>query len=181
LKIAGLGPCENLVEARDGDEMVTITYSRDCSGIGIPLASPSERDAVLRLDADLVDLASWLPSGAWLDPQFTAYVPTRFAVCSGASLTTLPGAATDIIARAQARPAALPDSATVLGDHPGLPLEDCATMTTAEARAVARILADAGYAQDLQRRDFALAYDVVGPVWFEPILPHGEWIDSGAG
>jgi hypothetical protein len=57
---------------------------------------------------------------------------------------------------------------------------DCATLTTADARSLARALDDAGIERDDPGRGLAYTFDVPGPsresggVIFEPLLPDGR-------
>lgn len=153
----------------------------------------------LRLVARIADPASWLPASAWEDREFRAYVPSRYAVCYGGSpadqaiessriLTLLPAPAEDLL-RTKDRSGR--EGLMMPGPGEGIipASEYCHAVTTDEARAIDQALSDAGFQRSREASPYRLAYRFWAPapiektvdIWFEPILPHGEWTCSPCG
>jgi hypothetical protein len=146
------GPHYGGIEVRTGDGLVHLTWG----GAGFeqgydPIETtptPEQVRALERLDARLEDLASWLPASAWEDPEFRAYVPSRYSVCYMGQdeplgrpriLDLLPAAAGDLLrARDTTR------SAVMVDPRGGTIPFWCSVVTTEEARVLAEILKDAG-------------------------------------
>ena len=136
--------------------------------------TPEQASALIRLDARLEDPSSWLPPSAWEDPEITAYVPSGYSACyqgergDGPSrvLSVLPPAAGDLL-RAQDR---------TQGKYTNLAgtfVYWCSKLTNRDARALARILDDAGeYGVE---DHFGLRYGEAGmpgvSLDFTPLLP----------
>lgn len=129
--------------------------------------------------------ASWLPGRAWEEPAIRAYVPSRYAVCyqgllrpieRSEILAGLPSPAGSLLRSGHFAPSSVEGWRRGFGGG-------CSSLTTADARTLARILEEAGYGQD---RDFQKAYMLTyyltslrsirkeTVIRFEPILPHGE-------
>lgn len=198
------------VRVRHGDTLVRVGWlhpanagpppgaSSPVVGRGHTAATPEQVKALEQVDALLADPASQLPAKAWEDPRIKAYVASRYAICwewrpnldPGAGtvdasriLGVLPPPLADAL-RARWRPYVWPR-----WWRPG----PCTVVPTEEARTVARALDDAG----LERRGggkgrgaeslYRLAYGLQPPnVWpgsifFEPVLPHGEWVCTPCG
>ena len=146
---------------------------------------------------------SWLPASAWENPEMDAYVASRYAVCWGGRppnpmepsriLPLLPAAVEEVL-RAH-RVVRSP-----WGGWPiegGWPVEDCAVVTSEQAHALASSLDDGGLEAGGEgsgrglEAAYRLVYHFVDPsdpvrrgkphVYFEPILPHGEWTCSACG
>ena len=170
------------IEVRAGDRLVHLTWGDAGFDKGTdPIATtptPEQVGALERLDTRLEDLASWLPASAWEDPEFRAYVPSRYSVCyMGQSeplertriLDLLPAPAADLL-RA---------SDTTRGDLNG-PLGPysfwCSVVTTEEARQLAGILEDAGAFR--RRPELSYSYSPsdgsaeLVDIGLEPVLPH---------
>ncbi len=138
------------IEVRDGDRVVHLAWGDVGFDAGDePMATtptPEQVRALERLDARLEDLTSWLPASAWADPEFRAYVPSRYSVCYMGQdeplgrpqiLDLLPAPVGDLLRTldlTQSYPNGFRDS------HPFW----CSVVTTEEARGLAEILEDAG-------------------------------------
>jgi hypothetical protein len=162
------------VQVRDGDRLVFISGSE--------------------MRQRLSELWSWLPSHAWEDSEAKAFVPSRYAICmpeaSGVfpidptnHMWLLPVAAREQLASADQ----LLTSEMVVAD-PALALPDwgfeegssayCFTVTTAEARTLARVLDGAGLESSGPPGTWELpqpADDNEPERWLVllPMLPHG--------
>jgi hypothetical protein len=154
----------------DGDRTVDVTWG-DVGPEDVEQVAPTEEQATALkgLDARLGDLRSWLPASAWQDQEPKPFVPSRYSVCyeteayrAGleAVLRSLPPAAEDVL-----RP----------------PFDIwCSSVSTEEARSLARIVEDSGTAELVSRDVFGLVYafgqrdpgvlDV--DLSFEAMLPH---------
>jgi hypothetical protein len=177
------------VRVRRGDAFVLVGWANPRFvgefSRGHTAVTPQQLKALERIDALLADPASRLPANAWEDAGIKAYVASRYAICRvyRPDLPSNPGAGTI-------------DASRILGLlPPPLPqTPGCAVVSTEEARTVARALDDAG----LERRGggkergagenlLRLAYRfdpptmVPGSIFFEPVLPHGEWACSVCG
>ena len=108
-------------------------------------ATPEQASALVRLDRRLADPVSWLPASAWVDPETKAYVPSAYAVCLEGQkglelsrvLALLPPRAEDLL-RTQKN---------IRGTYTNLVgtfVYWCSRLTNDEARALERILDDAG-------------------------------------
>ena len=165
------------IEVRDGDRLVRVERASDPD----------------RLIARITNPASWLPASAWEHQGFRAYVPSRFAVCFGGWETAaqiepssisslLPGPAWDLL-RTRDRTRIGPFFGAAGASHPIY--EYCSDMTTAEARALAAALDDAGIERTSgYRLSYLLGADANGDMaqlYFEPYLPHGEITCSACG
>jgi hypothetical protein len=149
------------IEFRNGDRLVHVTWG----DIGGPYAdvtkepTPEQASALVRLDARLADPASWLPASAWEDPEIKAYVPSAYSVCLegkkglGLSrvLALLPPRAEDLLRTQENTPGTYTN---LIGTF----VVWCSHLTNDEARALERILDDAGLrgTKDV----FGLAYGV---------------------
>src|SRR5215207_3130183 len=83
IRFVGAGiPYSGAIQVRNGDRLVTLTWG----AIG-PRDEPEttvtseQASALLQLRAEIEDLASWLPTGAWADREQRAYVPARYSLC----------------------------------------------------------------------------------------------------
>jgi hypothetical protein len=193
LKMAAIGPCLNVIEVRDGDRLVRVSYSRDCLGQGHPEATREQAGTLLRLDGRLAGPASWLPASAWDEREIRAYVPSRYEVCIESQTTRSIGPSRI----ATLLPAPERSVFGAIGwtrDEQSAPDRYCSQPTLDEARALAETLDAAALDLDVLERDFPESYyrltytlwtrDFVGgraQIWFEPILPHGEWPCSPCG
>jgi hypothetical protein len=181
---SGQGLTYGAVDVRKGDLLVHVAWG-DVGDPGVTreMPTPEQASALRRLDARLADPASWLPASAWEDPKIKAYVPSGYSVCyHGAqsqglsqeqelslALAPLPPAAADLL-RTQDR---------TRGQAPTF-VYWCSNLTNEEARALARILDDAGLAGVAD--EFGLRYEHAGrraaflefevSLEFEPLLPH---------
>jgi hypothetical protein len=179
------------IRVRDGDRLIRVDWSnpemypRD-PGI---VATPEQASKLERLDALLTHPASWLPTSAWLGSAIRAYVPSRYAVCYepaergiGPSriLNVLPPSAGDLL------------RATAISGPRGATY--CSDVTTEEARTLAETFNGLGVEQDERSANGRLGYIfepavplAPGPIentvsiYFEPILPNGEWTCSVCG
>jgi hypothetical protein len=177
------------VRVRRGDAFVLVGWANPGfvgeASRGQTAATAEQVKALEQIDALLADPASRLPANAWEDAGIKAYVASRYAICRvyRPDLPSNPGAGTI-------------DASRILGLlPPPLPrTPGCAVVSTEEARTVARALDDAGLerrggakgrgaGENLQR--LAYRFDpptmVPGSIFFEPVLPHGEWTCSVCG
>ncbi len=197
LSISADVPCFNLIEVREGNRVVSITY-RGSATISCPEepATNEQQEVLLRLDGRLGDPASWLPARAWADAEIRAYVPSRFAVCygpqvpvsepigAGRLLASLPSAAEDLL-RTKDRtvqtwfyfnPPKISEP-TPVGSN-------CSVVTTEEARVLDAAFAEAGFGPgwggDEVEAELSYGFRAPDPIGrvvieFKPVLPHGEW------
>ena len=183
---------------RDDDRLVRVDWSYPgcCNEFPAADATPEQERGLAQLNQLLRHPGAWLPASAWEDMRFSAYVPSRFAVCYGPNwrgtksanpipesriLALLPRSAGDVL-RTKER-VDHPDAASgVWTDAPEI---HCSVVSTDEARVLAGSFDRAGYERD---RQWVLEYGFnaraplnrVGIV-FEPIFPDGEWGCSGCG
>jgi hypothetical protein len=152
---------------RDGNRFVQVTWGEALPGANAIKTSPTPEQAITLAGLiRLADPGSSLPASAWKDREFRPYVPYRYAICG--DLNGLPGAAQELLrGKERTFDVSGPDQGRVR----------CFDVSTEEARAVDRILADAGffvgspgYAQ--YQRERWLGTD---SVVFMPILPHGTF------
>lgn len=170
------------IDFRTGDRRVLVTWGDD--GLDSPYSNvareptPEQASALIRLDARLEDPTSWLPTSAWENPEIIPYVPSAYSVCyrggQGVELSRvlalLPPAAVDLL-RIQDR---------TRGEYTNFTGASfvywCSELTNEEARALERILDEAGVngVKDV----FGLEYGALGPgateFWlkFNPMFPH---------
>lgn len=156
------------VDVRSGDRLVHVDWGDE--NVAGEMPTPEQANALRWLDARLANPASWLPTSAWDDPEITAYVPSGYSVCydggqeQGLSqvLASFPPAAADLLRTKDRR----------RGQAPTF-VYWCSDLTNGEARALARILDDAGL--DAVADEFGLRYGEIGAngsLGFEPLLPH---------
>jgi hypothetical protein len=174
------------IDLRNGDRRVHVTWGDvtwgdvSSGGVDRQVPTPEQASALTRLDARLEDPVSWLPASAWQDPEIKPYVPSGYSVCyEGARgvglsrvLALLPPSAENFL-RTQDRKQE--EYTNLLGSF----VYWCSDLTNKEARALARILDDAG----LKRYEdvFGLTYgvherEIVAAsefsLRFEPLSPH---------
>jgi hypothetical protein len=162
-------------------------------------ATLEQEEALERLDALLAHPTQGLSASAWADSQVRAYVPSTFAVCwegwpakvsdpqSDPSdiLALLPPAARDLLAGKETT------RHTGKWGGAGGPYyphaDECATVTTAEARSLAQTLDDAGIERTDPSAGLQYSLDIPGQIGeaalitFEPFLPDGEWMNFRSG
>jgi hypothetical protein len=127
---------------------------------------------------------SWLPTGAWEDPEPKLFVPSKYLVCLGGSgdasaiLARLPSAAAEPFARATRSE----------GGQMAPPANGpCFDFATDDARTVAAALHAAGAYQPGMGNPFSYGYDRKSPDWvgveidFTTYLPHGNPVICCAG
>jgi hypothetical protein len=192
------------IQVREDDRLVRLTWEnpdidpdKDEGTIG----TSEELGLLERVDALVTDPASWLPASAWAQRKTRAYVASRYAVCWGHRpelpwderpptietsriLGLLPAPAEDLLRRGS------------IGADPNVdwPPAACSVVPTEEARRVARALDDGalerlGSGESGRESLYRLAYRFEPPdphpgwiyVYFEPVLPHGEWMCSACG
>ena len=138
------------IQVRVGDRLVHLTWGNAGFEEGedpiATTATPEQVRALERLDARLEDLASWLPTSAWEDPELRPYVPFRYVVCySGQDeaiqrprlLDLLPAPAEELLS------AKATNVDRFNGPYGSIPYW-CSVLRTEEARELAGILEDAG-------------------------------------
>jgi hypothetical protein len=174
---SGQGLYYGRIDFRTGDRLVHVTWGSNVGpdDVARTMPTPEQASALQRLDVLLADPASWLPASAWEDPDITAYVPSGYSVCyqgeQGVGLSrvlaSLPPSAEDLL-RNQDRTRG--EYTNLLGPF----VYWCSDLTNEEARALARILDDAGLNgfEDV----FGLRYGETGvtevSLDFAPLLPH---------
>ena len=174
----------NEIQVRIGDRMVRVQGE----------LTPDSNEFPKRLRERLMDPASWLPASAWADRRLRPYVPSRYDVYYGGSVQTiersrllalLPAAAADLLRAQEAvtRHASL----GMRADLPPLITRYVSTLTTDEARALARAL-DEKYLFEIPGTSVALPPPNEGQrernsvfIGFIPYLPHGETVCLGCG
>jgi hypothetical protein len=163
-------------------------------------ATPEQAKALAQVDALLADPASRLPADAWEDPRIKAYVASKYAICTGWRPGVGPDRGAPTIGASRILKLLPPQLAQLVrarGWTSWTGGENCSVVATEEARAVAGALEDAGLersgggkgrgAESLYR----LAYSFAMPdgstgngkivIFFEPTLPHGEWVCTPCG
>jgi hypothetical protein len=175
----------NVIQVRIGDRLVRVHGERTA-------ASNWRNEFPKRLRERLADPASWLPASAWADRRIRAYVPSRYAIYYGGLIQTvdrsrllplLPAAAEDLLGSKESVPrhgrTGDPSSEYPITRY-------VSTLTTDEARELARALDDAGlktpegYLFEIP----GTSVDLLPPnkgrgrnsvfIGFMPYLPHGE-------
>jgi hypothetical protein len=159
---------------RDGDRFVQVTWGEWHAANAIKTLPTHEQAITLVGLVRPADPGSSLPASAWKDREFRPYVPYRYAICSVQGV--LPGAAQELL-RGKER--------TFDDSGPGQGRRECFDVSTEEARAVDRILADAGWAAWTASGAYEryLGEDssgnAVNGASFFPILPHGTFASQG--
>jgi hypothetical protein len=155
---------------RDGGRFLRVSHD----GEGPP-PTREQATALERVDLLLTDPESLVPASAWADRTMRPYVPNRYAICT--DLHGLPAAAADLL---RGRLRTFDGVAWWEGRGP-----DCYDATTEGARALDRILTDAGFtAARADVRTLGATYELESPerssdlrsrsvVSFYPVLPHG--------
>jgi hypothetical protein len=172
------------IEILDGDRLVSISWGPLFSGggpEGVPTATPTRQqiDAIQLVDTRLEDLASWLPAIAWVDAGLRPYTPSRFSICFEAGtgigiegvLDRLPRPVQDLLRRLDRTHEEFGRSGPATTSE-----EWCSTVTTQDARWLARILDEAGWTELDRGPEIAFAFEPNDPVGitigFVPLLPH---------
>jgi hypothetical protein len=171
------------IEVLDGDRLVSISWGDIFSGggpEGVPTETPTRQqvDAIQLIDRRLEDPASWLPASAWKDAELRPFVPSRFSICYETDtgmglegvLDQLPRPAQDVL-----RP--LDRTHEEIGrSGPATRFEIwCSTLTTQDARGLARILEEAWWTERDYGAEVAFASEREAPgttIGFFPLLPH---------
>ena len=140
------------IDFRNGARRIRVTWGDDnilLLDVGADVQrqtpTPAQARALMRLDERLSNPASWLPASAWADAKQRAYVPSGYSVCyegkKGTSrrgvLALLPAAAGELLRTQDVTPN---EYTNVLGTF----VLWCSQLTNEEARALERILDDAG-------------------------------------
>lgn len=178
------------IDVRNGDRLVQFGWGHRLWGgpwLTAPNATPAQAQALDGLSDLLSDQGSW-PVTAWSDRAERSYVPPSYGICvrgvpdspdTEYIWALLPQSAQDLIDRARG-PGTTTESF----------ISNCTPMSTADARALARILVDAGIERQLPFGGeiwLRYAFDDPGSpgreLWisFGPILPHGEAVWLGPG
>jgi hypothetical protein len=177
------------IEFRTGERVVRVTWTDPADpflnlhpdGVARQMPTPEQAAALVRLDERLEDPASWLPASAWEDPEVRAYVPSAYSVClegkKGLGLSRVLGLLPERAEKVLRAQELAPSHYTNLI---GTFVVWCSHLTNEEARALERILDDAGVR--VTRDVFGLAYRS-GPfdpayfgakdfsIGFSPLLP----------
>lgn len=74
------------IEILDEEGSVRLSWQTDSQvwppeGVAPVTPSAEQVSALVRLDARLEDLASWLPATAWVDEEARPYVPSSYQIC----------------------------------------------------------------------------------------------------
>lgn len=183
------GPADghNVIQVRIGDRLVRVEAERTA-------ASNYSNPFPKRLRERLANPASWLPASAWADRRLRPYVPSRYDVYYGGGVQTversrlfalLPAAAADLLRAKEAVPRYA--SLGLRADSPPLITRWVSTMTTDEARALARAL-DEQYVFEIPGTSVVLPPPNEGQrkqnsvfIAFFPYLPHGERVCLACG
>jgi hypothetical protein len=191
------------IEVRKGDRLVRLSWKNPDIDPGTDdgtIATPEELGMLERVDALITNPASWLPASAWEQRAAKAYVASRYATCWSHNPTLGPDRPTPSIPPSRLL-ALLPQTVAEALRHRGpvrsadtVPPTDCSVVPTEEARAIARALGAAGFERGVVGRGidasiYGLTYRIAAPVgsrgylgvWFEPVLPHGEWVCTPCG
>lgn len=194
------------IEARNGERLVRVSWIaraklRDSPGsyVGRTAATVKQERAIEWLDDVFAHPASSLPPSAWQQRTVRAYVPSSYATCWAHRPERSPDVPTPSINRSRVL-TLLPDAVEdVLRRRGPVPWADnpptaCSVVPTEEARAIARALDGAGLEERVVGNGIdaglgGLTYRFKAPngrpgyiyVFFEPILPHGEWVCTPCG
>jgi hypothetical protein len=157
------------VEVHDGERVTRVTWGDITGPVGVEQTPPTaeQASALKRLDGRLEDPASWLPASAWEDPEMKPYIPSGYSVCYDTEqgvglervLASLPTPVEDRL-----RSLKRTHEATSFGPGPGRDIW-CSSVTTDQARALTRSLADAGIGKSV---DSALVYESRPRVPYQP-------------
>ena len=167
-----------------GDRLVGLSWG-DLYGDELPedlpeiTPSAEQADALRHLDARLGNLQAWLPPTAWADREPQPFAPSRFSLCMETGdqatldrvLDSFPQAAQDILRPLDWTHEQIGSSGALGGQFDIW----CSTVTTEQARTLARIFDDAGLSV-LEDRAPELAYrsesQLEIAIAFLPLLPH---------
>jgi hypothetical protein len=177
-----------LIQVRDGDRLLFVEH---------PQRDFEELAEIERLITLITEPTSRLPASAWKTREIRAYVASRYAVCVRGNsqpfepdrlLTLLPARARDLLVTAgfyRYRPPGPPEYAHAFA---------CSDMKPEEARELDETLAAAGLEQEGggegrgREAVYTLVYRLDTPnlpdtisIFFEPYLPHGQWICAACG
>jgi hypothetical protein len=169
-------------QVREGDRLVRVAWNAAVYPAEGPTATVDQVNALRRIDSLAADLDAWLPASAWEARKARAYVAPRYAVCTDSDPTLLP----------EPVQALLHGYELVRKASAWIQLS-CAVVPTDAARAIDRALAAAGLEagdglgknEGRYRQVYRLPgvedEALVGYVFFEPMLPHGEWVCTPCG
>lgn len=168
---SGQGLNYGLVDVRQGDLLVRVDWGDSGPDVAKETPTSGQASALQQLDARLEDPASWLPASAWEDPQIRPFVPSEYSVCYHSRKE---------LSLSQVLGSLPPEAGALLLSHDRTQGQAptfvywCSHLTNEEARALARILDQAGLkAED---SEFGLLYGESGPTRveldFAPVLPH---------
>jgi hypothetical protein len=191
-----------IVRVQRGDALVRVTWDDPRStgefSQGDTAATPEQVKAIEQVDALLADPGSRLPTNAWDDPRIRAYVASKYAICSGYRPDVGPdrgGPTIDASRILELLPPQLARLVRARGWTSWSGGQNCSVVATEEARNVAGALEDAGLEQTgggkrrVAEGPHRLAYSFAPPdgstgriiIFFEPMLPHGEWVCTPCG
>jgi hypothetical protein len=203
--LSSAGVIWGAVEARVSGRLVHVEWNNpdlaqpDPNGTTWVVATPEQERALERLDALLSHPTLGLPAGAWQDEHVRAYVPSTFAVCwqgwpadpsdpqsdPSRILSLLPPAARQLLTEKEAT------RHTGKRGWAGGPYypsaQDCASVTTAEARSLSATLDDARVERTDPAAGLQYSFDLPRPsreraqITFESLLPDGEWMNFRSG
>ena len=174
-------------EARDGDRLVRVSWLNDYNMTPQTqdegtTATVDQVNALRRIDYLAADLDAWLPASAWEARKTRAYVASRYVFCSDSDPTLLPETVQ-----------ALLHGYEFVWKASLWIQQGCAVVPTDAARAIDRALAAAGLEagdgpgkntgryRQVYRLPGVESSSLVGYVFFEPMLPHGEWVCTPCG
>lgn len=180
---SGQGLYYGHLDFRDGDRAVHVIWGDiDARSMGVEAmerATPEQASALVQLDQRLADPASWLPASAWVDLGSKAYVPSAYSVCLEGQkglelsrvLALLPPRAEGLLREHESTPVKYTNLV-------GTFVSWCSRLTNDEARALERILDDAGvrgtkdtYGLAYGSRDMAFAAETDFLLAVNPLLP----------
>ena len=140
------------VDFRTADRRVLVTAGENPILLGdvgpyVPRTKPTpeQASALIRLAARLSDLAAWLPASAWVDAEDKPFVPSGYTVCYGGAVGVGLSRLFELLPPQAARLLRVQENTPqYFWDRPGTVAAWCSDLTNDEARALERILDDAG-------------------------------------
>jgi hypothetical protein len=156
------------IEVRTGNRLVHVSWGDANHPRHVPRVIMAREQArtLARLDARLEHPAAWLPASAWADREIEPYVPSGYSVCIQGKrgldlarvLALLPPSAANVLRRQENTPQQFTNRAGTFHLW-------CSKLTNDEARALERILDDAGIPGT--KDEFGLAYGPFDPADFK--------------
>jgi hypothetical protein len=172
----GRGLLSGQARVRTGDRLATVAWGDiELSTVTKTIPTEGQARTLQWLDGRLENLA-WLPASAWADQRMRAFVPSRYSVCYATGsqlgldgvLASLPRSVSDFL-RPLERTAQRIEHQERIGGASTLYIW-CSTVSTEDARTLAKMIDDSGSGDLLSRDVFGLEYEFGGQVLRQPVI-----------